>query len=140
MKTIKLIGLLTLIASPFVSANTAITFPGENRSVPDAPITFPTSSKIPVTFFNGYTIKDGIFRSELGSCDIADNPEYEAKLIWAGKIPQLVILGHTNNFPYRCGFHVDFELDLSEFLHNIPNHILERLEVANQVVIQGIQN
>ncbi len=50
MKTIKLLGLLTLIASSVASANTAITFPGEGSSVPNAPVTFPTSSKTPITF------------------------------------------------------------------------------------------
>ncbi|MCG6262638.1 hypothetical protein K6U64_05980 [Vibrio vulnificus] len=105
MKTIKLLGLLTLIASSVASANTAITFPGEGSSVPDAPVTFPTSSKTPITFYNGYTIKDGIFRSEVNTCVVeVANPEYEAKLIWEGKTPQSPTAGWltTHPFPPRC--------------------------------------
>ncbi|MGL4830749.1 MAG: hypothetical protein ACRCXG_15815 [Vibrio sp.] len=134
MNAIKLIGLLTLIASPFVSANNAIVFPGENGSVPNAPITFPTSSKTPISFYNGYTIKDGIFRSRVNTCIVqVDNPEYEVKLIWEGKTPQLLILANTHEFPLRCAFTDDMELDLTQFLQNIPSHIFEHLEVANRV-------
>ncbi|EJL6522958.1 hypothetical protein RDG66_06320 [Vibrio cholerae] len=136
MKTIKLVGLLALIASPFASANTPISFPGESGLVPDAPITFPTS-KTPITFYNGYTIQDGMFRSSVNTCVVeADNPEYEVKLIWEGKNPQLLILGNTREFPPRCAFINEMEVDLSQFLQNIPTHIFEHLEVANRVNLE----
>ncbi|ENM5739915.1 hypothetical protein [Vibrio mimicus] len=137
MKTIKLIGLLTLISSSFASANTAITFPGENSSISNSPIVFPMSSKTPITFYDGYTIKDGIFRSEVNTCVVkVDNPEYEAKLIWEGKTPKLLILGNTEPFPCRAGFTDAMELDLAQFLQNIPTHIFEHLELANRVNMQ----
>ncbi|EJL6524931.1 hypothetical protein RDG66_16060 [Vibrio cholerae] len=137
MKTIKLLGLMTLIASSVASANTAITFPGEGSSVPNAPVTFPTSSKTPITFYNGYTIKDGIFRSEVNTCVVeVNNPEYEAKLIWEGKTPKLLIVGNTDPHPCRAGFTEAMEVDLTAFLQNIPTHIFEYLEVENRVYMQ----
>ncbi|EFH72498.1 hypothetical protein AB6Q85_003693 [Vibrio cholerae] len=137
MKTIKLLGLMTLIASSVASANTAITFPGEGRSVPNAPITFQTSSKTPITFYNGYTIKDGIFRSEVNTCDIdVDNPAYEAMLTWEGKTPKLLIVGNTDPFPCRAGFTEAMEVDLTVFFQDAPTHIFQYLEVANRVNIQ----
>ncbi|MGY5831805.1 hypothetical protein ACXHQJ_17335 [Vibrio vulnificus] len=139
MKTIKLLGLTTLIASSVASANIAINFPGEGSSVPDAPVTSPTSSKTPITFYNGYTIKDGIFRSEVNACVVeVDNPEYEAKLIWEGKTPKLLIVGNTETFPCRGGYTETMEVDLTAFLQNIPTHIFEYLEVANRVSMQPI--
>jgi len=137
MKTIKLLGLLTLIASSVASANTVITFPGEDGSLSNTPVTFPTSSKTPITFYNGYTIKDGIFRSEVNTCVVeVDNPEYEAKLIWEGKTPKLLIVGNTDPFPCRAGFTEPMEIDLSAFLQSTPTHIFEYLEVANRVNMQ----
>ncbi|PAR93876.1 hypothetical protein [Vibrio cholerae] len=139
MKTIKLIGLLALIASPFASANTPITFPGDSGSVPDAPIIFPTS-KTPITFYDGYTIENGIFRSEVNSCvvDLA-NPEYEAKLTWEGVTPKLVILSNTNFIACRAHRPTKVEIDLTQFVNNIPTHILEHIELANNVAILRIR-
>ncbi|MBE3654891.1 hypothetical protein [Vibrio navarrensis] len=134
MKTIKLLGLMTLIASSVASANTAIIFPGEGSSVPNAPVTFPTSSKTPITFYNGYTIKDGIFSSEVNTCFVdLNNPEYDAKLIWEGKTPKLLIVGNTSPLSCRSNVTVEMEVDLTAFLQNIPTHIFEYLEVANRV-------
>lgn len=139
MKTIKLIGLLALIASPFASANTPITFTGDSGSVPDAPITF-TTSKTPITFYDGYTIENGIFRSVVNSCvvDLA-NPEYEAKLTWEGVTRKLVILSNTNFTACRAHQPTKVEIDLTQFVNNIPTHILEHIELANNVAILKIR-
>ena len=136
MKTIKLLGLLALMASSVASANSVITFPGESSSVSNAPITFPTSSKAPITLYNGYTIKDGIFRSEVNTCHVeVDNPEYEAKLVWQGKTPKLLIVGNENPVGCRALFTVPMEVDLTAFLQNMPTHSFAYLEVENRVII-----
>ncbi|WP_114787855.1 hypothetical protein [Vibrio tetraodonis] len=136
MKTIKLLGLLALMASSVASANSATTFPGESSSVSSAPVIFPTSSKVPITLYNGYTIKDGIFRSEVIPCDAGvDNSEYEAKLVWHGKTPKLLIVGNQN--PRECSaiFSEPMEVDLTAFLQNMSTHHFAYLEVENRVVI-----
>ncbi|EGR3966076.1 hypothetical protein DDN11_19700 [Vibrio cholerae] len=133
MKTIKLIGLLTLIASPFVSANTAMTFPGENGSVPDVALNLPTS-KTPVTFYDGFKVENGVFRSQVNGCTVdLSNPEYEAKLIWEGVSPKVIILSNTNLISCRAHQPSDMEIDLTHFLNNIPMHIRAQMVLANHV-------
>ncbi|QEO45963.1 hypothetical protein F0315_12025 [Vibrio cholerae] len=142
MKPIKLLSLLALVSS--ISANATIIFPGENGYTPTTPgnsstpseITFPTFSKTPLDLYNGYTIKDGVFQSNVNTCEvIIDNPEYEAKIIWEGKTPKLMIVGNTNPFPCRALLTTNMELDLTQFLDNVPAHILEQLELANRVIM-----
>ncbi|RBM50735.1 hypothetical protein DLR65_06255 [Vibrio tarriae] len=140
MKPIKLISLLALFSS--ISANANIIFPGEHNPVATSPVNSSTSSNVippifsilPLTFYDGYTIKDGIFRSEVNICTVAiDNPQYEAKLIWEGRTPKIMILGNTIPDPCRGLATSIIELDLTQFLKDIPINIFQHLEVANRV-------
>ncbi|MDN3611147.1 hypothetical protein ACODM8_10995 [Vibrio ostreicida] len=132
MKLRYVIGLVTLFASAFASANAGLSFPTHSAATENASIVFPQSQH-PVALLGGYTIENGIFRSRTYDCgiDISDL-NLTAKLVWDGGVPKLAILG-DDLVMCRSAANSPFELDLNLFLNNLPDHVLHRLEMANPV-------
>ncbi|MFT5705123.1 MAG: hypothetical protein ACI8SK_001078 [Shewanella sp.] len=119
MNKVKLIGLVALFATTAASAaNVPITFPQE---------------KSPIALVGGYQVAGGILTSSTYNCGInIGDLEIEAKLHWDGSTPQILIVG-KELIMCRSAVTGPFSIDLSEFIHNAPPHILDRLEVANGV-------
>ncbi|AQS36883.1 hypothetical protein Sps_01719 [Shewanella psychrophila] len=133
MNKIKLIGLLALFATTAASANETIVFPGStSTSAVEASITFP-QEKSPIALVGGYQVEGGILTSRTYNCGInISDLEIEAKLHWDGATPQILIVGE-NLIMCRSGSTGPFSVDLTEFITNMPAHILDRIEVANGV-------
>ncbi|PSU45793.1 hypothetical protein C9J12_21375 [Photobacterium frigidiphilum] len=129
MKTIKVIGLLSLLASSFVSANNTIIFSGSYHHE-NVPITYPKTQH-PISLVGGYNITNGILSSNTYNCGI-DVSDYNmtTTLQWEATKPLLVVLG-DNLIMCRSGSTGPFELDLTQFIESTPPHILDHLEVAN---------
>ncbi|MDP2571859.1 hypothetical protein Q8W40_06695 [Vibrio penaeicida] len=130
MKFFKLLSLAAMLATSAASANNAIVFPGSNSAVGDAPIVFP-KAKTPVPIVGGYTLENGLLTASTYNCGInLDDLDMEAKVHWEGNTPQLLIVGDYPETMCRAGFTGEFTLDLTQFIHNTPVHILDRLEVV----------
>ena len=131
MKTSTLIGLVAFSTSISAFAN-AIVFPdSENNARTETEIVFP-KDKTPVPLVGGYQIENGILTSRTYNCGInISDLDIEAKLQWNGATPQLLIVGEYPSSMCRAGFTGPLSVDLAEFIHRIPAHVLDRLVVAN---------
>lgn len=128
-----LLSAAVLLPSISVAANNAITPPTlTGMSATEVPITFP-EEKLPIAIVGGYQIENAILTARTYSCGInVSDLEIEARLRWDGATPKILLVG-MNLIMCRSGVTSPFSVNLSEFINNIPAHVLDRLEVANNV-------
>ncbi|CED59420.1 Putative exported protein [Moritella viscosa] len=128
-----LLSAAVLLPSVSVAASNAITPPTlTSVSATEVPNIF-SEKKLPIAIVGGYQIENAILTARTLSCGInVSDLEIEAKLRWDGTTPKILLVG-MNLIMCRSGVTSPFSIDLSEFIHNIPVHVLDRLEVANNV-------
>ncbi|WP_230690600.1 hypothetical protein [Vibrio nigripulchritudo] len=86
---------------------------------------------LPVPIVGGYTLENGVLTARTYNCGIdLEDLDMEAKVHWDGNTPQLLILGAYPDTMCRALFTGEFTLDLTQFIHDTPPHILDRLQVV----------
>lgn len=135
MNKVNLFGLIAILATATVSANN-IVFPVHTDTLATESVVNFLQEKIPVPLVGGYQIENGVLTAKTYNCGISiSDLEIEAKLIWDGATPQLLIVGAYPSTMCRAAFTGPFSVDLTGFIANTPTHILDHLGVANSVYI-----
>ncbi|CCN85973.1 hypothetical protein VIBNIWn13_p0121 [Vibrio nigripulchritudo Wn13] len=107
----------------------------EHQQQPPMPPLFSQKRKhqylLPVPIVGGYTLENGVLTARTYNCGIdLEDLDMEAKVHWDGNTPQLLILGAYPDTMCRALFTGEFTLDLTQFIHDTPPHILDRLQVV----------